>query len=140
MGVDDIFNDLDNFRALPLSDGTERKSALSRTRRRVKQSNDKHFAKTNLKWSKQMAKVLHSSEQMLVLMHLVNRATFSDEPIPATSQNTGDVPCQNENLEDACKSWCCRSRKTWAGEMPIGHAFCRESPFDGRVKVVSIVS
>ncbi len=47
------------------------------------------FARMPLEWTAQMSKVLNSAEQMSVLIHLVNQATFSNDPIPATTRTTG---------------------------------------------------
>jgi hypothetical protein len=49
------------------------------------------FARMPLEWTAQMSKVLNSAEQMSALIHLVNQATFSSDPIPATSRTTGGV-------------------------------------------------
>jgi hypothetical protein len=49
------------------------------------------FARMPLGWTAQMSKVLNSAEQMSALIHLVNQATFSSDPIPATSRTTGGV-------------------------------------------------
>jgi hypothetical protein len=49
------------------------------------------FARMPLEWTAQMSKVLNSAEQMSALIHLVNEATFSSDPIPATARTTGGV-------------------------------------------------
>jgi hypothetical protein len=49
------------------------------------------FARMPLEWTAQMSKVLNSAEQMSALIHLVNQATFSSDPIPATARTTGGV-------------------------------------------------
>jgi hypothetical protein len=49
------------------------------------------FARMPLESTAQMSKVLNSAEQMSALIHLVNQATFSSDPIPATSRTTGGV-------------------------------------------------
>ena len=62
-------------------------------RARVAKRKGEKWARMQLEWSERIAKeVLNSSEQMLVLMHLMHWATFANgEPILASAEKTGNV-------------------------------------------------
>jgi hypothetical protein len=61
-------------------------------RAKIRKRRESRFAMMPLDWSTEMGKVLHSAEQMVVLMQLVYHTTFANGvPFAATAAKTGNV-------------------------------------------------